>query len=377
MAQQSFKQFTKSVVSRPGNYAVVQRIKDAVTGIADDLGVSLDLFGARPGELDDSTGVLRYQYSTTFEYYTGRKSDDTEIGQVQFRTTLYTLTPPSDRLKQYIKQTNHLRLHTLFETQEYDGYMSGFGFISSSENEEDVQAAAQDEIPASGLGVPNFSCEVYDEDGQIAGYSKGYSMDFGVHEDQVVTGGDAPEGEVWKVRSFNDNEGAYEIGPDAYTNARERAKNASGKTVYINGIPTGSVTSRGTTWLKKQHKSPSRATWRSRRYLTENTGTPYQALSQGSKLYKVNETAEGLYFSTVEPSNFSQIAPDEVDPDATQTVDTEKVMDLNDDEPTVFVVVKDEADPWALGKRKNGQTVEISRTTRFSTTTTAQGARRP
>lgn len=376
MAQQSFRQFTDSVLSRPGNYAIVQRVKDAVTGLADDLGLTLDAFGARPSELDDSTGVVRYQYSTVFEFFLGdRKDEDTKIGAVQFRTTLYTLTDPADRVKQFLKDITHLRLHTLFNTGTYDGYMSGFGFISRDDNEEAGHVVGKDEVPATGLGVPNFSVEVYDEQGDILGFSKGYSMDFGVHESEVQTGDDAPEGEVWEVRSFNTTEDAYEIGPDAYTPARERAKAASGKTVYINGIPTGSVTSRGTTWLKKQHKQPSRAKWRSRKYLTDNTGTPYQALSPGSKLYKVRETANGLYFSTVKPSGFQAIDATAVDPEATQTISTEKLMDFSDDEPTLFVVTQDEADPWALGKFANSTTVEIDYETEFTIHSTAPGGR--
>lgn len=359
MSQQSLTSYAKGLIARPGSYDVVQTVRDAVTGIADDLGVSLDRFGARPGELDDSIAVLRYQYSTTYEFYMrDRKDDDTEIGQVQFRTTLYTTSDPSDRVKDYIKDINHKRLHALFETGDYDGYMSGFGFISSEKNEEVANVVGQDQVPATGLGVPNFSCEVYDDSGDILGYSKGYSMDFGVHETEVRTD-DAPQQEEWTVRSFNSARGDYEIGPSANSPARERAKNASGKTVYVNGLPVGSVTSRGTVWLTKEHQRPGAATYKSRKYITENTGTPYQALSPGSKLSKVQETPEGLYFSTVAPKLFDPTPSDAVDPDDTGIIDTEKVMDLDEDQATTFIVTQDEADPWALGKRTPTATITI------------------
>lgn len=358
MSQSGLGDYAAGLLARPGNYSVVRRVREAAQRITSGLGVDLDLFGARPGELDDDVGVLRYQFSTVFEYYTSRGGGgDTEIGQVQFRTTLYTLADPSDEVKDYIKSINHLRLHALFDTGKYNGYMTGFEFISRSENEESAQLVGRDEIPATGLGVPNFSCEVYDDDGDIVGYSKGYSMDFGVHQEQTVVGGDAPEGEVWRVGSEND--GRYEIKPKARTPARERAKNASGKTVYINGVPTGSVTGRGTTWVRREHQRPGAATYRSRKWLTENTGTPYQALSPGSKVYKVKETGDGLYFSTVKPSDFTVSDPTTIDPDATQTIESEAVMDLDEDTPTTFVVTEDEDDPWALGKRNLSQTVKI------------------
>lgn len=362
MSQSGLGSFASGLLARPGNYAVVRRVREAAQRISSGLGVDLDLFGARPGELDDDVGVLRYQYSTTFDYFTNRGSrGDTDIGQVQFRTTLYTLADPSDEVKEYIKGVNHLRLHALFDTGKYKGYMTGFEFIDRSENEEEGELVGRDEIPATGLGVPNFSCEVYDEDGQLVGHSTGYSMDFGVHQQDTITGDDAPEGEVWQVRSFNQSRGDYEVSPDARTPARERAKGAQGKTVYINGAPVGSVTSRGTVWLTKEHQRPGAATYRSRKWLTDNTSTPYQALSPGSQVYKVNETGDGLYFSTVKPRDFDAVAAEQVDEDATQTIETEAVMDLDEDEPTTFVVTEDEADEWALGKRNLTQTVEVER----------------
>jgi len=364
--QSGLRKFTDSLLRRPGNYAVVQRVKDAVSGIADDLGLPIDLFGARPGELDDSTAVGRYQYSTVFQYFT-RDPDtgDTEIGDVQFRTTIYTLTDPSDDVKDYLKEINHLRLHTLFNSGDYDGYMSGFEFITREANEEDFTVVGKDELPATGLGVPNFSVEVYDEDGDIAGYSRGYSMDFGINKTQIQVGDDAPQRETWRVQSFNQSRGDYEIAPKARTPARERAQDASGKVAYVNGVPIGSITSRGSVWLTREHQSPARATYRSRNYITNNTGTPYQALSPGSKLYKVRETGDGLYFSTVEPQDFDSISAEDVDPDATQIFDTQSEMGFDEDEETIFVVVEDVADPWALGKRKNSQSIEIDYETSF------------
>lgn len=363
-SQTGLNNFAGSLLRRPGNYAIVQRVKDAVTGIANSLGLPVDLFGARPGEIDDDTAVGRYQYSTVYQFFTrDPATGDTEVGNVQFRTTLYTLTPPGDDVKEYIKTVNHLRLHTLFDSGVYEGYMTGFDFASKESNESDFQVVGKDEIPATGLGVPNFSCEVYDEDDELVGHARGYSMDFGVQQNQVQTGADAPQQEQWTVSSFNQARGDYEVAPEPRTEARQRAKNASGKVAYINGIPIGTITSRGTVWMTKEHERPGAATYRSRKYITNNTSTPYQALSPGSNLYKVRETTDGLYFSTVEPSDFDAIDASSVDADATQNIDTESVMALDEDEETIFVVVEDVSDQWALGKYTNSTTVEIDRET--------------
>lgn len=358
MSQSSIRRFADAVVARPGRFDVIQRVRERVSDITSGIGVPFDLFTARPGELPDDAQPLRYQYSTVFEYYTRDSDGDTDIGHVQFRTTVYVLSDPSDEFKDYIKDISHKRLHALFETGQYDGYMSGFGFVSRSTNEEDPKPVGLDEVPPTGMGVPNFSCEVYNDDGDMVGYSSGYSLDFGVHKNQVQTD-EAPGGETWRIRSFNEPRGDYEISPKPDSPARERAKNAAGKTAYINGVPVGAITSRGTVWFTKEHTSPSQATYRDRKYLTENTGTPYQAVSTGSKLYKVNETPTGLYFSTVEPQGFADTDPDTIDPGATGTIKEESILDFDASEPTTFIVTQDVADPWALGKRSQDTAVEI------------------
>lgn len=366
MSQTGLRQFTDAVIARPGSFNIIERVKDAVTGIASDIGVPFDLFTARPGEIPDDVQPLRYQYSTVFEFYTRDANGDTEIGHVQFRTTVYVVSNPSDEFKEYIKSISHRRLHTLFNSGVYDGYMEGFGFISRDANEEDPpQPVGLDEVPPTGLGVPNFSCEVYDDDGAMVGHSNGYSLDFGVHKQQVQTD-EAPGQETWRVRSFNDARGDYEVSPAPNSPARERAKNASGKVAYINGMPVGSITSRGSVWLTKEHQRPGAATYRSRQYITDHTATPYQALSPGSKLYKVRESPDGVYFSTVEPSGFQSTDPDTINPGATGAVEDVAALDFDADDPTEFVVTEDEADEWALGERSLTTTVEIDHETTFT-----------
>lgn len=355
-------------LARPGGFDAVQTLKDTISGILPDLGVTRDLFTARASELDDSTGVLRWQYSTTYEWgKRDQSTGDTEIGEIQFRTTIYTVTDPSDEVKNYLTNTTHHRLRALFETtRTYDGYISGFNPIRKTTNTENAEPVGQDEIPATGLGVPTYSVEIYDiDDGSLLGYSKGYSLDFGANE-RITTTADAPN-EVWRMSDFNDSRGDYEIKPRAYSNARKRAKNAAGKVAYINGMPIGEITSRGTVWLKKQYVNPDQNQYRSRSYITSNTGTPYQALSPGSKLYKVNEDDGGVYFSTTEPQGFDAVDPDDVDPDATGRTYREEVLALRDDnEPTEFVITEDEAISWALGRYDAVTTRTIDRGTDFT-----------
>lgn len=363
MSQSRIGQYSQGLVRRPSKFDIVQRIRDAVSGLADDLGVPLDYFARRGGELDDDTGVLRWQYSTVYEYPDDHPQDassasDYERGSVQFRTTLYTLSAPSQEVRDFLRDVTHQRLHALFDTGTYDGYMTGFSFIADEKHVEGPTVVGQDEVPATGLGVPNFAVEVLDTDGDIVGYSKGYSMDFGVSEVEIEEG-DAPEQEVWRVRSFNEARGDYELSPEPNSPARERAKNANGKTAYINGMPVGSITSRGSAWLTKQYSRPGAATYQSRQQIIDATGTPYQALSPGSKLYKVRETADALYFSTAEPSRFDPAEASEVSESDTGLVTEESFAGLDDDGPTTFVVTVDQSDPWALGKYNTPTVREI------------------
>jgi hypothetical protein len=354
MSQSRLQQHVQGVASRPSRFNIIERIRDAVTGLADDLGVPLDYFTRRGDALDDDTGVIRWQYSTVYEYPTDHPEDadssqDYDVGTVQFRTELYTLTDPSREVKSFLRDTVHDRLKTLFNTKTYDGYMDGFSFIAASVNEESGRVVGRDEVPATGLGVPNHSVEVYDEDGDLAGFARTYSMDFGVEDTQVVEG-DPPEQEVWKVRSYNEPRGDYEVSPEPNSPARERAKNMNGKTAYVNGMPVGSVTSRGTFWLTKEHSRPALATYQSRADVLSATSTPYQALSPGANLYKVRETPDGVYFSTVEPSGFDPSSPGDVDVRDTGLVREESLAAMDEDEASTFVVTHDQSQPWALGK---------------------------
>lgn len=357
--------------ARPANFEnLVRSLLDSVDDVSDDVGVQQEFFGAQANALDSSTGVLRWQYSTTYEYFTRDSAKDTKVGTIQFRTHIYTLEPPSDTLKGYLKDINHRRLHTLFDTNgPYSGYIEGFGLISDDDNVEGPKVVGQDEIPPTGLGVPNFSVEIYDSvdlsQDNIVGHAKGYSMDFGAIDDADQTP-EPPEQEVWRIFSWNKARGDYELGPKGDTPARERAVAAAGKVAYINGFPVGQVTSRGTTWLTKEHTRPAAATYRSRQYITEHSGTPYQALQKGVKLYKVAEDENGVYLSTTQPKGFSPVSDADVDPGATGIITPRQVLGIDPDEPTVFVVTADIQDDWALGKYNSPVTAEIDRETYFT-----------
>lgn len=360
-SQQSLTDTVGGALRRPGGFNIVQRVKDAVTDVADDIGVPLDYFTSRPADLPDDAGVIRYQHSTVYDFVEGSSppGEPTPIGSVQFRTAFYTLTSPSDEVKRHIQHINHRRLHTLFNSGVYDDYMEGFNFfeggVDADHTEEDRPVAA-DEIPPTGLGVPNFSVEVYDDDGDIVGHAKGYSMDFGVNEQQVRSP-DAPRGEVWRLGAERSSDQRRELRPEGGTPAKDRAKNIAGKDVYVNGIRIGAVVkNRGMAFMSQAR----------RRDIVEYTGTPWQALQEGTKFYKVRETPTELVFSTTKPTGFTEERPENIDPDATGLEITTEQLSLVEDDPTTFVVTTDIADEWALGKYDPIVQREIEYTTDFT-----------
>lgn len=363
-SQQRLTDTVGGALRRPEGWNVIQRIKDAVSSVADDIGVPIDQFTSRPADLPDDAGAMRYQHATIYEFSqksgSAGPSDPTPIGHVQFRTTFYTLTPPSDEVKRYLRDVNHRRLHTLFNTKTYDGYMDGFNFfnggIDADHTEEDRPVVA-DEIPATGLGVPNFSVEVYDSDGDIIGHAKGYSLDFGVEQEHVQAP-DAPRGEVWRLGAERASDQRRELRPEGDTPQKDRAKNIAGKDVYVNGIRIGQVVqSRGMAWMSKSRRQD----------IIDYTGTPHQALQAGTKFYKVRETAGELVFSTKKPQGFTEEDPENIDPEATGLTDKIDSLALVEDDPTTFVVTTDVADDWALGRYDPVVQRDIEYTTDFDT----------
>lgn len=335
-----------------------------------DLGLSLDWWGESPFDISTDRPIYVYQYVTAYtkselgeRYGFGKGRGDrsaregSAAPEVQFKTGIYVLGQPTDGLERRIRDIDNPRLVTLFNTREYATYMEGFGFSEKNTYVQREEVSAREvQNKGYGLGVPWFEVEAYDEEGSLQGYADGFFNPFKTETTTIdyERGEEPPQHEVWKVgsRQYHDSGDRYQIAPPAKTGAKERAKNASGKVAYINGLPVGKVLGGGRIRLKVAYKNPARATYNDRATLLEQTGTPYQALSQGANIYKVQETDDRIVFSTKPPRDFDapdakDISPDAVGVEKTSEQVTQIIID--DDEPTQFTVETDEEEGRLLG----------------------------
>ena len=356
--QQRLTQYARTL-ARPANWSIVERVKEAARDLATNLGIDLGQLGARPSDFPDDRGVVRWQYSTEYDWVERDASGDS-VGQIQLRTYFYSLQTADNEVYDYLRDWQHGRLHTLFNSGTYEGFLQGFEPIwPKSTSTEGPEPAPIGEVPASGLGVPRWEVEIYNADGDLWGYANGYSLDFGVEDIQTAP---APEGEVWRILSNNRARDTFELGPEGDSPARERLKAAGGKLVFINGFKVGQIWgSRGTTELHKE----SSPTYVSRDEIVAQSGAYHQTFQTGTRLYKVFEDEGSIVLSTTEPEGFSAVDPEDVDADATGLpVET---LTLNEDEPTQFVVLEDEttdAGPsWCMGKYDPPVARRIARTT--------------
>ena len=336
----------------PSRDDIAQRVRDEVSDLLDVWGLDPKYVGKGPDDLDDDQGAFRYQYVSEYIFSRGGSGGfgSRQSGYpVQFKTIIYTTVPITDDLERYLIDTHNARLKTLFNTDEYEGYMDGFDFwekITDTEGADGSIIVPPQDVPETGIGIPRWEVEVYYDD--LAGAAKGYSLDFELSEDEDQKP-DAPQNEVWKVRSKNTARNDYEIGPAPGTEASKRGRNLNGKRVYVAGKPVGTITSRGTVWMSIDYERPGAAKYTSRKQILDQTPVNYQALSKGSKLYKVSEDADSVYLVTQEPVNFDPTGPESVAPEATG----ERDLTLQIRDPaatkTTFVVEQDEDIGGALG----------------------------
>lgn len=340
--------------SLPDTQDAYDRVRDEVTDLLDTWGLDPEFVGRDPAELDDDQGAFRYQYMTEYVFVRGPKGNKSYL-PVQFKTILYTTTPITDAMERYLIDVHNGRLRTLFNTGVYDGYMEGFNFsdsTSSREGHDGSEVVPRQDIPQTGIGIPRWEVEVYYDTG-LAGAASGFSLDFEVEED-VWQAPDAPQHEVWyispKGKGLNTARSppSYEIGPKPRTPARERAKQAAGKRVYLAGKVVGEVTQRGTTWFRKEYAGSGKYTDRAE--ILASRPVTHQKLSPGGRLYKVAEDANSIYLVPDEPVDFDPTDPDTVSEDATGTRSYQRHLRDPQDTATTFVVQRDEDLKGALGK---------------------------
>lgn len=336
----------------------------AVNTRLQDVGIDLDWWTESPLGLDTDEDVWAFQYVVAYSKgeLGGRYNFDPDAGnksvrkgspspEIQFKTGIHVLGKPSGGLEERFRDVDNPRLVTLFNTREYAGYMDGFGF---QEKEVYIQkervSAREAQQKGYGLGVPWFEVEAYDEEGNLSGFADGHFNPFTSesYTTETVTGEPTPEAEVWRVRSSLNRArsagGQWDIGPEGDTGASERtrAPETRGKDVYIGPFKIGTVTKRGTAWLRREYASGGKYT--DKATITSQSGIPPQALQKGAKLYKHRETPDAIYLSTTEPTDFDAVDPDDISPGATgEKVTVDEVTDvfLDDGEPTQFTVETD------------------------------------
>lgn len=262
---------------------------------------------------EQEKGALnRYQYDKVYVYPRRVGPNRTEYEPIEFRTYIVTVGQPSERLKDFIDNVANPRLRTLFNTGPYQGYMSGFQFVESVPANIENDSIAVDE--ANNIGVPQFEVLIT-KGGRVQGQSTGFFYPFETVTDESSP--EEPQQETWDINRQGDR---YRIEPPGRTASRQRAERIRGKNVYVNDTLVGTMSKGGRAFLKNEYQNASQ-TYRgqhSREYLVTNTAATYSALRDGGNLYKVRETAEGVYLVTAaaKPDDFDPTPATDVDPTA-------------------------------------------------------------
>lgn len=312
-------------------------------------------------------GVKRTMVSKQYWYPRREKAGgDIVYAPLQFRVFVYHVADLRREFVTYLREHTNPRLRTVFNTagggqHDYSGYMAGF-MDGAQTDPLDLELAQEVGLrEADVLGVPQFSVEVYDEDGvderNLRGIAQGFVNPWTVETEttQVETGKEPPQEEVWKM-SYNQSRDKYDIHPSPGT-ARRRTRDdlMRGKRIYINDRFVGTVDKEGRGWLTNDYKnsltwtSPQtgRERW-SREGLVERTGATWSALRDGGNLYKTEETSTEirLYTAAEKPTaGYDPLRGDEVSEAAVGVTVSEAVeydLDLDENDPDHFRIVHDE-----------------------------------
>ena len=391
MSQSSLTQFEDSPDDfREGISSIVSGLYGRVRNTLARIGLDSDWMGRSPTNLDDTDReIWVYQYVTAYskgrlgeryDWSANKGGRDSREGSpspsLQFKTGIYVLGEPTEELKHRIKSIDNGRLRTLFNTREYAGYVDGFGFTEKREYTQLEEVSSRD-VTSKGvsLGQPWFEVEAYDDDGNLQGFADGTFNPFTTESyiEEWETGDEIPDQEVWRVRTglnrARNAGGQWEIGPEQNTGASERTltEQVRGKDVYIGPFKVGKVTSRGTTWLRREYDNGG--PYVDKKTITSSSGIPPQALQKGAKLYKYEETEDAIRLSTSKPpTGFDPLDADEISRDQTGIEKhSEEVTEIliDEDEPTQWVVETDQNDGRLLGLYNPVVVRDIDRETEF------------
>lgn len=292
--------------------------------------------------------VYRWHFMYELWYYTVASSADreTDYAPIQFRTTLYTVGMPSENLTDHLREIVNPRQRTLYDTDEYEGYISGFGPFSeiTTNTEGPIPVGIdRDELKDNPLGVPVVEVEVYDDSMDLRAEARGLAYPFTLLDHESPP---APQQERWDV-TFNSarrKHGTYEFRPKGNAVTRLRGLH---KTVSLNGRFIGHIyPSRGSVELANRYTSADRTQadshgeyatgmqkWSRQAFIDADVFHP-NAVRRGGVVWKVNETADHIALVATKPDDFEPTDPDEIDPGATGTTVRELALDA--DEPTEF-----------------------------------------
>lgn len=300
-------------------------------------GLSSEWLGAQPDETPFDT-FYRYQYDQLYFFPVGKdeNGDPQDYFPVEFRTYINTVGEPRRALKDNIREVVNPRVRTLFNSGPYRGFMDGFNFVYHSSNIEDEEVDADD---ANNLGIPQFEVAVW-KNGSLQGNASGFFDNFRLeHQSQL-----ADHQEKWEL-SKNPTRDSYQISPRGRTSARERAKNIRGKTVYLNGLEIGSVTTDGRVWLKNEYlRGPTYRGQHSRAAVIDQTTATPQALREGGVVYKVGENQDEILLvtATEKPDDFDPTPADDVAERLTfDDVETDDIELMLEDEAIDFEIRRD------------------------------------
>lgn len=290
------------------------------TSLLSSFGLDPSYIGQDARTLSDSdkARLRRYQFDRVYFYPRRSGPSQTEYEPVEFRTYIVTVGEPTERLKEFIRDTMNGRLRTLFNTGPYLDYMSGFNFVDFTTNIEDDAIAADE---AGNIGIPQFEVLVT-KNGVPQGQSTGFAYPFTLDEEPVAAD-EVPQQEVWGLARQQDR---YRVEPPGGTASRQRASAIRGKDVYVNGALIGTVAKGGRAFIRKEYQNPDQVYrgQHSRQWLIDNTAATASALRDGGNLYKVSETNGAVYLVTAanKPDGFSPTDADAVTTDAVVASDT-------------------------------------------------------